>query len=242
MANEVNLINQSRIGMGLDRLTADDHEFKQAEQFQGFKDEAGGLIDQSLAQADVRADNTFNQIKQAGLAGVADQFRRSQRSIAFDTARRGTLGGSRSIERGAQAQQGANQDINSVLSQATQAADQQRLSDLGPAFALQQQIAGGDPFANLLHQNQLNSIQQQGQVATGQFDLSDQRENVRAGSDMNRASAISNAFGNVGLGIGSFLDDQSMNNQLLGLSSIQLNNQQGGSANPNSTNFIGPRR
>lgn len=235
-------INLQRRDLGLDRLAEDDPDVQRAQQFSGFMEEANPLINEAKVQADVRARNTEAQLKQAGLAGAADQFRRSQRNIAFETARRGTLGGSRSIERNAEAQQGLNQDINSVLTNASQAAEQQRLSESAQAFGLEQQLASGDPFANISTQNQLASIQQRGQAATGQFDLANQREAVRSGTAMNRAGFISNALGNVGMGLGSFLDDRSRTNQLQQLSSLKHTTDPFSSANMNSFNFIGPRR
>ena len=167
----------------------------------------GELVDQgevAAGQADIaartRSEATFNQIRQAGLAGLAQQFKRSQRAIAFDTARRGTLGGSRTIERGAQAQGRVQQGVGNVLNQAQGAANQQLNQDRAGIFGFQQQLAGRDPFASISAQGELNNLQQQGQSALGQFDLSQQQDAIRSGAARNRAQNIFGTLGAIGTG------------------------------------------
>lgn len=237
-----NAINLQRREVGLDRLGENDPNVLRAQQHSDFQTQAQPIVREAVAGVDARAQNTLSQIKQAGLAGVADQFRRSQRNIAFETARRGTLGGSRSIERNQGAQNDAQNSIGGVLNQASQAAENQRSQELAPVFGFQQELAGGDPFAQTGLQNQLAGIQQQGQSATGQFDLTQQLENIRAGTAMNRAGFINNAISGVGQGLGGFVDSQSRNKQLLSNDASGFVNQSGGIANPLSNNFVGPRR
>jgi hypothetical protein len=211
MADRVSEINQQRLQFGLPRLQASDPEFQRAEQFQGLQDQAQPIIAQGNQQADLKAANTFNQIKQAGLSGLAEQFRRSQKAIAFDTARRGTLGGSRQIERGAEAQAQVQQGAGNVLNQAQGAANAQLNQDRAGIFGFQSQLAQADPFDQLSTQNQLQNFQQQGQSALGQFDLSQQQENIRAGSAQNRAQNIFGALSAVGTGTGGVIRNNADN-------------------------------
>lgn len=190
---------------------------QRAQQFGEFEQAAQPLIGQAVAGADTRAANTLNQIKSAGLSGLANQFRRSQRDIAFDTARRGTIGGSRSIERNQQAQATAEAGIGGVLNSATSQANAQRNAELAPIYGFQQNLAQGDPMQQFGVQNQLQNINLQGQAAQGQFDFTSDLNNIRSASQMNRAGFIGSAIGNLGQLGGSYIDANSRQKQLAAL-------------------------
>lgn len=213
-------MNLQRREFGLGRLAEDDPNVQRAQAFSDVKTEAQPVLDRAKVQADTRAATTFNQIRQAGLAGLAEQFRRSQKAIAFDTARRGTLGGSRSIERVTEAQGAAERGAGDVLNQAQGAANAQRSQELANIFGFEQGLASNDPFQAISSQNQLASIQQQGQAALGQFDLSQQLADVKQGTSMNNAQALFGGLSSLGTGIGGVVSnnaDINFLNKLKGL-------------------------
>jgi len=200
-------MNLQRREFGLGRLAEDDPNVQRAQQFSDIKTEAQPVIEGAKVQNDMRAATTFNQIKQAGLSGLAEQFRRSQKAIAFDTARRGTLGGSRSIERVGEAQNQAQIGAGDVLNQAQGAANNQRSQGLANIFGFESSLAQNDPFQAISAQNQLGAMQQQGQAAMGQFDLSQQRQDVRQGTSMNNANALFGGLSSLGTGLGGIVSN-----------------------------------
>lgn len=158
-------------------------------------------VQQALGDARTRAQLTEAQLRNAGMLGLANQLQTSQRNIAFDTARRGTLGGSRSIERSQQAQGQYQAGIGQVAAQAAQAGENQFRQDVAPVFGAQQQAYGQSPLSGLGNQFLMEDLNQRGQGAQGQFDISNTQNQIRQNADMNRAQSILGTLGSVAGGI-----------------------------------------
>ena len=221
IANQGNALSQQRLRYGLGRLDSNGLDFQRAERYGEFQQAGQDASQEADINARLRAETTFNQIKQAGLAGLANQFRSTQRAIAFDTARRGTQGGSRQIERGAEAQGQVQAGVGNVLNQAQGAANSQLSQDRSRIFGFDQQLAGNDPFRTLSVQNQLQGFQQQANSATGQFDIGQQQENIRAGVADNRAANIFGAIDAAGTGAAGVVRNNADNRYINNLRTLQ---------------------
>lgn len=158
-------------------------------------------LQQQIQEADVRAEATRSQLENAGLLSLANQFRRARSAANVDAARRGTIGGTFQQGQEEEARQAVQRGAGDVALSAAQAAEQQRLAELAPVFGFQQQLAEGSPLQGLARDLMLQDIQQRGQGAQGQFDINTTLENIRSGSDMNRAANINSALMGLATGV-----------------------------------------
>jgi hypothetical protein len=144
---------------------------------------------------------TQQQLRDAGLLGLSEQFRRAQNQQAFDAARRGVTGGSRDRER--QAELGAQQEqgVANLFSSSAQQAEQQRQAGLAPLQAFEDQLRQGSPYEHQRRQAMTQDLQRQADAAQGRFSLDQQQEAIRSGSQMNQAQLVRDAFGTLATGI-----------------------------------------
>lgn len=152
-------------------------------------------------QARTRAQATEAQLREAGMLNLADQFNRAQRMIAFDTARRGTLGGSRSIERTRRAELDQLAGAGRVATGARSAAQQQYNAEVTPLLQLQQQAARESPFARIGAGLTLQDLQDRASGAGGTFDLQQQLLAADRSYDQQQAQALYGGLASVGAGI-----------------------------------------
>jgi len=186
------------------------------QQFDQFANQANPQLEQQIDEAGIRAEATRSQLENAGLLGLANQFRQARSAINSNVARRGTLGGSFQMGQEIQAGEAAQRGAADVTAQAASAAEQQRLAEIAPLYGFQMDLAGGSPFADLSRDLMMQDLQQRGQGAQGQFDINSSIENIRAGSEMNRAGNINSALQGLAMGvqggITGYQNQQYMNN------------------------------
>lgn len=155
-----------------------------------------------LDQAALRAQATEAQLREAGMLGLADQFRRAQRSIAFDAARRGTLGGSRSLERTQDADTAFQAGVGQVAANAAQSAASQFQQESAPFRGVQQQ-AQQSPFSAIGADIAMRDIQNRGQGAGGEFGLQQQRTAVQDQYDQTIGGLVGGGLSSIAGGIRS---------------------------------------
>lgn len=142
-----------------------------------------------------RADITEGQLRSAGLLDLAQQFKSSRRQNAFDAARRGTLGGSRNLERTADIEGARDRGIVDIFQNSSQQAEQQRQAQLGQLNTFGGFLRQGDPTQDLRRDLFTQDLQAQGNTARGEFDLSQSFQNVEAGIQSNTARRTRDLFG-----------------------------------------------
>lgn len=158
-------------------------------------------LEQQISDADIRAEATRSQLEQAGLLGLAGQFRRARSAANVDAARRGTLGGTYQLGQEEQARQGVERGAGEVALNAQQVAEQQRMAELAPVFGFQTQLAQGSPYQDLGQNLLLQNFQQLGQGAQGQFDINQTIGNIQSGTAMNQAANLNAALGGLSQGL-----------------------------------------
>lgn len=157
-------------------------------------------VQQGEADARQRAKILESQLRDAGMLQLADQFRRAQRGIAFDTARRGTLGGSRSIERAQEAELARQSGASQVALGAQQAGQQLFQQETAPLYQLQQQ-AQASPFSQLGTNLALQDVQSRGQGAGGTFNLEQQRTAADQQADATQGAILGGTLSAIGGGV-----------------------------------------
>lgn len=168
------------------------------------EDEQADLLSQKVGQqiglARQRAQATEAQLRDAGMLQLANQFKTANRNIAFDTARRGTLGGSRSIERSQQAELARSAGASQVALDAARAGADQFRRDVNPLLSFERQALSGG-FGDAANQFQLEDLQNLASGAQGQFNIDQTRQNIQRGADQARAGAIYGGLNSIAQGI-----------------------------------------
>jgi hypothetical protein len=163
-----------------------------------------GLLEERYDEAAARADIREQQLRSAGLLGLANQFGNTRRRIAFDAARRGTMGGSRHLEREAQAEGELDRSAARVAADASQQAQGEREQDIAPLLGLESQLRAGDPYQERRRGLIAQGLADQRTSALGEFDFDQSAEAIRSGSQLNRADLIRQGFATAGAGIRAY--------------------------------------
>ena len=191
-------IDRQRFAAGLGRIDRSSLQAQQAVGQAQAREEFASGLEEAETLATVRAQLAFETLRDAGLAGVAQQLRRAQRAAAFDAARRGVTGGSRQIERETRMRSEAQTQAGQVVNQAQQQANQQREEELAPLFRVQEQLEQPTSFQGAIFQGQLDRTADE----LGVFDAAQQRRNIelgaREGRAMNRAENLRGLFSSLG--------------------------------------------
>ena len=181
-------INRQRAAFDLPPLSGPEQQL--AEQQAGVRVEADEQAARAQQIAEIRAQQTYRTLVNAGLMDLARQFRTTQRAAAFDAARRGTTGGSvqqtRTARAGAQAQAG----VGGVVGQAQQAANQQFQAETAPSRQQQLAVTGPSPLGGALTDARVGVFQDQMGAAGRDAELAQLFDQAAAGQAANRASNL----------------------------------------------------
>lgn len=161
-------------------------------------------LDPAIQQADARADVLKNQLRQAGMLQLANDFEGAQRRLAFDAARRGTTGGSTHLERQAGLEGQRERGAASLFASSSQQADQQRRQDLAPLLGFKGQLLQGDPLDATQRGLQGQRLSDQGQSLGMQFDLNQSQLGIDQATEARRAQQLRAPFSFAASGIDSF--------------------------------------
>lgn len=181
-------INRQRAAFDLPPLSGPEQAL--ALQQAGVRQEADEQAIRAQQIADVRAQQTYRTLVNAGLMDLARRFRTSQRSAAFDAARRGTTGGSVQQARVARARTGAQAGVGDVVGQAQQAADQQYQAEMAPIQQQQLAVTGPSPLGGQLADARAGVFRDQMGAEGRDAELMALFDQAAAGQAANRASNL----------------------------------------------------
>lgn len=160
-------------------------------------------LEAALDDRQLLADEIGRDLMNAGMADVAERFRRASRRQAFNFARRGLTGGSADIEQSALARADADQAAEQAAVEAQGGVLQRALQAQQERDRLSRTIVGANPLLAALEQRRLGGVEQGAADATRIAEAERQVEQAQRGRKLGIANAIGSGIGSLGGSIGA---------------------------------------
>ncbi len=159
-------------------------------------------IEQGLADREVQAAEMERALRDAGMADVAERFRRATQQQSFNAARRGLQGGSADIQQQAATEAAARAEAEQVAANAAEQRIQAQMQAAREAAGLRGGVVEMDPFEQMmLGQEQQGATDQtmiQGGIASANR-LASQGRDLQRGAWAAGLGSFLQGAGNAGM-------------------------------------------
>lgn len=181
---------------------AERDRFGRRQEAQRFRQGQLAEIEQGLDDQMVEAEDTERVLREAGMADVAERFRRASQARSFNAARRGLQGGSADIQQQAAVEAQAQSEAEQVAEQAAQERVRRQLASAREAAGLQQNLLQQDPLEAMLQSRELEQIQDElriNELIAGMQRTADMGGNMQTGAVGTGLSQFLRGAGNSGM-------------------------------------------